>query len=76
MGQEGCRRDRGCRQGEDVPRTQVPADQIVNLAPPPEIHDYDEIQSQINEEMDKVTWRDVFAYVTGDYAYLPFQRHH
>jgi hypothetical protein len=46
--------------------TQVPADQIVNLAPPPEIHDYDEIQSQINEEMDKVSWRDVFASVVGD----------
>jgi len=46
--------------------TQVPEDQIVNLAPPPEIGDFDEIQSEVSEEIDKVTWRDVFAAVLGD----------
>lgn len=46
--------------------TRVPEDQIVNLAPPPEIGDFDEIQSQIDDEMDKVSWRDVFASVLGE----------
>ena len=46
--------------------TQVPDDQVVNLAPPPEIGSYEEIQSEIDTEVDKVTWRDVFAAVLGD----------
>ena len=46
--------------------TRVPEDQIVNLAPPPEIGNFDEIQSEVSEEIDKVSWRDVFAAVLGD----------
>jgi len=46
--------------------TQVPEDQIVNLAPPPEIGTFDEIQSEVSEEIDKVSWRDVFASVLGE----------
>jgi hypothetical protein len=46
--------------------TQVPEDQIINLAPPPEIGDFDEIQTQVDQELDKVSWRDVFAAVLGD----------
>ena len=46
--------------------TQVPDDQIVNLSPPPEIGSYEEIQSQVKSEVDKVSWRDVFAAVLGD----------
>lgn len=44
----------------------VPEDQIVNLSPPPTVKAYDEIQTQIDEELDKITWRDVFASVLGD----------
>ena len=46
--------------------TQVSEDQIINLAPPPEIGDFDEIQTQVDQELDKVSWRDVFAAVLGD----------
>lgn len=46
--------------------TKVPKDQIVNLSPPPTIKAYDEVQTQVNEEIDKITWRDVFASVLGD----------
>ena len=46
--------------------TRVPQDQIVNLAPPPEIGSYKEVQSQIDEEMEKVSWRDILAAVMGE----------
>ncbi len=46
--------------------TKVPVDQIVNLAPPPEIKSYTEVQSEVDEEIDKVTWRDVLASVFND----------
>lgn len=46
--------------------TRVPEDQIVNLAPPPEIGAFDEIQSQVDEEIEKVSWRDIFAAVMGN----------
>ncbi len=46
--------------------TKVPEDQIISLAPPPEIGSFDEIQSQVDERIDKVSWRDVFAAVLGD----------
>ncbi len=46
--------------------TKVPEDQIVNLSPPPEIGSFDEIQSEVNDQIDKVSWRDVVAAVLGD----------
>lgn len=46
--------------------TKVPDDQIVNLSPPPTIKAFDEVQSQVDEEIEKITWRDVFASVLGD----------
>lgn len=46
--------------------TKVPDDQVVNLSPPPTIKAYEEIQSQVDEELDKVTWRDVIATVLGN----------
>lgn len=46
--------------------TKVPEDQIINLSPPPEIGDFDEIQSEVSDTIDKVSWRDVFAAVLGD----------
>lgn len=46
--------------------TKVPEDQIVNLSPPPEIKSYEEVQSQVDQEIDKVTWRDVLASVFND----------
>lgn len=46
--------------------TRVPEDQIINLSPPPEIGAYEEIQSQVDEEIEKVSWRDIFAAVLGN----------
>ncbi len=46
--------------------TKVDDDALISLAPPPEIKSYDEIQTQVDEEIDKVSWRDVFAAVLGD----------
>ena len=46
--------------------TKVPEDQIVNLSPPPTIQAYEEVQAQVDEELEKITWRDVFASVLGD----------
>lgn len=46
--------------------TKVPEDQIVNLSPPPEIKSYTEVQSEVDHEIDKVTWRDVLASVFND----------
>ncbi|MGV6813470.1 MAG: hypothetical protein ACWA5W_00510 [Phycisphaerales bacterium] len=46
--------------------TKVPEDQIVNLSPPPTVDEFDEIQTQVDQEVDKVSWRDVFASVLGD----------
>ena len=46
--------------------TRVPEDQIVNLAPPPEIGDFDEIQSEVDDQLDRVSWRDALAAVLGD----------
>ena len=46
--------------------TKVPEDQIVNLAPPPEIGSFEEMQTQIDNEVDKVGWRDIFAAVVGN----------
>ncbi len=46
--------------------TKVPDDQIINLSPPPTVKAYEEIQSEVNERIDKVTWRDVFASVFTD----------
>lgn len=46
--------------------TRVDDDTIVNLAPPPEVNAYEEIQSQVDEEIDKVSWRDIFAAVLGN----------
>lgn len=46
--------------------SQVPEDQIINLAPPPEIGSFDELQSQIDDEVEKVSWRDIFAAVLGN----------
>lgn len=46
--------------------TRVPEDQIVNLAPPPEIGDFDEVQSEVREQVEKVSWRDIFASVMSD----------
>ena len=43
--------------------TKVPEDQIINLSPPPTVQAFEEVQSQVDEEIDKVTWRDVFASV-------------
>lgn len=45
--------------------TRVPEDQIVNLSPPPEIGGFDEIESQVDEEIDRVSWRDVLSAVLG-----------
>ncbi len=46
--------------------TKVPEDQIVNLSPPPTIKTYEEVQSQIDEQLERITWRDVLASVLGD----------
>lgn len=46
--------------------SQVPEDQIINLAPPPEIGSFNELQSQIDDEVEKVGWRDIFAAVMGN----------
>ncbi len=46
--------------------TKIPEDQIVSLSPPPTIQTYEEIQTQINEQIEKITWRDIFASVFGD----------
>lgn len=46
--------------------TRVDDDAVVSLSPPPEIKGYDEIQSQVDEEIDKVSWRDVFSAVLGN----------
>jgi hypothetical protein len=46
--------------------TKVDDDQMVSLSPPPSVKGYDEIQSQVDDELAKVTWRDVFASVLGD----------
>ncbi len=46
--------------------TKVSEDEIVNLSPPPTIKAYDEIQVQVDQELEKITWRDVFASVLGD----------
>ena len=43
--------------------TKVPEDQVINLSPPPTVQAFEEVQSQVDEEIDKVTWRDVFASV-------------
>lgn len=43
--------------------TKVDDDQIVNLSPPPSIKAYEEVQSQVDEELEKITWRDVLASV-------------
>jgi hypothetical protein len=43
--------------------TKVPDDQIINLSPPPTVKAYEEVQSEVNQQLDKVTWRDVFASV-------------
>jgi len=43
--------------------TKVPEDQIVNLSPPPTIKSYKEVQSQVDDEVNKITWRDAFASV-------------
>tara|TARA_R110000868_G_scaffold119469_2_gene316981 strand:- start:318968 stop:319621 length:654 start_codon:yes stop_codon:yes gene_type:complete len=43
--------------------TKVPEDQIVNLSPPPTIKSYKEVQSQVDEKVNKITWRDAFASV-------------
>ena len=43
--------------------TKVPEDQIVNLSPPPTIKTYEEVQSQVDEQLEKITWRDVLASV-------------
>jgi len=46
--------------------TKVSEDEIVNLSPPPTIKAFDEIQVQVDEELEKITWRDVFASVLSD----------
>jgi len=46
--------------------TKVDADQLITLSPPPTIKGFDEIQSQVDDEIEKVTWRDVLASVLGD----------
>jgi len=46
--------------------TKVDADQLITLSPPPSIKGFDEIQSQVDDELEKVTWRDVLASVLGD----------
>jgi hypothetical protein len=46
--------------------TRVSEDQVINLAPPPEIGEFEEIQTQVDQELDRVSWRDVFAAVLGD----------
>lgn len=46
--------------------TKIPDDQIVSLSPPPTIQAFDEIQVEVDQELDKITWRDVFASVIGD----------
>ncbi len=46
--------------------TRVPEDQIVILSPPPEIGAFDEIQSEVDEEIEKVNWRDIFSAVMGN----------
>ena len=43
--------------------TKVDDDQIINLSPPPSIQAYEEVQSQVDEELNKITWRDVLASV-------------
>ncbi len=46
--------------------TKVPEDQIVNLSPPPSIKSYEEVQSQVDEQLESITWRDVLASVFTD----------
>lgn len=46
--------------------TRIDADQIINLSPPPEIGAYEEIESEVDEEIEKVSWRDIFAAVMGN----------
>jgi len=46
--------------------TKIPEDQIVNLSPPPTIKTYQEVQSQVDEQLEKITWRDVLASVFTD----------
>jgi len=43
--------------------TRVDDDQIINLSPPPTVKAYEEVQSQVDEELEKITWRDVLASV-------------
>ncbi len=46
--------------------TKIPDDQIVSLSPPPTIQAFDEIQVEVDQELNKITWRDVFASVIGN----------
>lgn len=46
--------------------TKVDEDQLITLSPPPQINAYEEVQSQIDERLDKVSWRDMFAAVLGN----------
>lgn len=43
--------------------TRVDDDQIINLSPPPTVKAYEEVQAQVNEELERITWRDVLASV-------------
>jgi hypothetical protein len=43
----------------------VEDDEVVSLSAPPEVRSYDEVQSAVDEEIEKVGWRDVFAAVVG-----------
>jgi hypothetical protein len=46
--------------------SKVEEDEIITLAPPPQINTFEEVQSQIDEQVDKVSWLDVFASVLGN----------
>ncbi|MCA9304401.1 MAG: hypothetical protein KC996_09790 [Phycisphaerales bacterium] len=43
----------------------VDDDAVVNLSSPPEIGSFDEVQSAVDEEIEKVGWRDVLSAVIG-----------
>lgn len=46
--------------------TQIPGDQPVSLSPPPELADYDEIESQIDRELTEVGFSDILGSLLGN----------
>ncbi|MDF1808891.1 MAG: hypothetical protein P1U42_04270 [Phycisphaerales bacterium] len=46
--------------------SKVDDDQMITLSPPPQVSAYEEVQTQVDESLDQVGWRDVFASVFGN----------